>query len=91
MRPGAVNILHHIITVWTAEYIIDFDIEDEAAHAPRMDVSSDKTTWHHNPGDQYLNIHHHKKCVAIFRFSAGTKCVYDSRICLELLLIWLQI
>jgi len=45
----------------------------------RMDVSSDKTTRHHNPDDKYLKIHHHIKCVAIFIFSAGTKCFYDSR------------
>jgi len=70
---------HHIITVWTAEYLIHCDTEDEAAYAPRMHISSDKTTRHHNPDDKHLKIHHHKKCVAIFMFSAGTKIVYESR------------
>jgi hypothetical protein len=70
---------HHIMTVWSAEYLIHFDIKDEVVYTPRMDVSSDKITRHHNVDDKCLKIHHHKKCVAIFTFSAGTKSVYDSR------------
>jgi hypothetical protein len=66
---------HHILTVWTADNLIHFDIED----APRMDVSNVKMTRHHIPDDKCLKIHQHKKCVAIFMFSAGAKIVYDSR------------
>jgi hypothetical protein len=77
--PSEHTTTHHIMTVWTAEYLIHCDIEDEVAYAPRMDTSSDKTTRHHNPDDKHLKIHHHKKCVAMFMSLAGTKIVYDSR------------
>jgi hypothetical protein len=52
-----------------------------------MDVSGDKTIRHHNPDDKYLKKHHHKKCVAIFMFSVGTKLFMTVGICLDLLVI----
>jgi hypothetical protein len=59
---------HHIMTVWTVEYLIHFDTEDEAAYAPRMDASSDRSTRHHNPDDKYFKIHQHKNVLQFLCF-----------------------
>ena len=69
---------HHILTVWTADNLIHFDIEDEAAYAPRMDVSNDKTTRHHIPDDKCLKIYQHKKmCCNFSVFSWHKKCLWQ--------------
>jgi hypothetical protein len=82
---------HHIMTIWTAEYLIHCDSADEVAYAPRMDISSDKTIRHHNPDDKHLKIHYHKKVLQFLCFQLAQKLFMTVGICLDLLLIWLRI